>query len=259
MDRIENLRNQYYDAIILLQNEQDIIDALPKPDFGNFFPIIAGLIKRLDQELELLTKDLNKINQKELEIKEYIQEEIKTLLLKKSICNKLLEEATLEKEIQESAEEPTGKNIIFATTKNDNMCIENDIKSIPEEYYTSVIKMLQTLQNGFEENNNEKAKKMKSTNKKISGIHELKEFKVRLFYKILSKDTVYVIMVRMKKADYDALDRNDVINRNSQLNKQYEKLKKIIQYPELKQEIIAENEEMLNYIYDYLNKNKRGK
>ena len=35
---------------------------------------------------------------------------------------------------------------------------------------------------------------------------EIKEFKIRLFYKILSSDTVYVLMVRMKKSDYDAVD-----------------------------------------------------
>lgn len=257
MDKIEKLRKQYYDAIILLQNEQDILDALPKPDYSNFFIIINGLIERITEEIETLKKEITA--QLDNGMKEYMQEEISSLILKKNICNKLLEEATLEKEIQESAEETTTKNIIFATTNNDNICIENDIKDIPKEYYATIIKMLEKLQNGVEETNSEKAKKMKSTNKKIVGIHELKEFKIRLFYKILSKDTVYVLMIRMKKANYDALDRNDVINRVSLINKQYEKIKKLIQYPEIKEELIAENEEMLKYIYDYLNKNRRGK
>lgn len=38
-DNIENLRKQYFAAILNLQNEQDIIDALPKPEYNSFFQL----------------------------------------------------------------------------------------------------------------------------------------------------------------------------------------------------------------------------
>ena len=48
MDRIENLRKQYYESIRLLQKEQDILNALPQPEYENFFTLISGVIKMLD-------------------------------------------------------------------------------------------------------------------------------------------------------------------------------------------------------------------
>ena len=52
MDKIEELRKQYYESIRLLQNEQDIFNALPQPEYENFFPLIRGIIKMLEDELK---------------------------------------------------------------------------------------------------------------------------------------------------------------------------------------------------------------
>lgn len=259
MNSIEELRKKYYEAIILLQNEQDILDSLPQPDYGNFFPIIAGLIERLDEETTNLQAELQNNEQIDIEMKEYVEEEIKILMFKKELCISLLQKGNEEKTILEEAAKTPKKNIIFATTNNGNVCIENDIKTLPEEYYESLIAMLQNLQNGIEESNGEKAKVLTTVHKKLAGTHEIKEFKVRLFYKILSPDTIYVLMVRMKKSDNDALDRNEIINRVTQRNQQFEKLKKQIKEPQIKSELIAENEKIIINLYDYLNKNKRGK
>ena len=256
MDNIENLRQKYYESIILLQNKQDILDALPQPDYRNFFQLITGLIERLDRERITLEQELEFSDN---DMKEYIKEEIKNLLLKKEICNELLQHAKENESIEEEPETNTRKNIIFATTESGNICIENDIKALPEEYFEEVITMLQNLQNGIEENNQEKAKTMTTVNKKMAGIHSVKEFKVRLYYKRLSSDTVYALIVRMKKSDNDALDRKEAIRRATQRQKQYLQLKNKIKDPETKTQLIAEHEQIMSNLCNYLSKNKRGK
>ena len=259
MDNIEQLRKKYYEAIIFLQNEQDILDSLPQPDYGNFFEIITGLIERIDKEIQSLQLEYQNIEPTDIDMKEYIEEEIKILTFKKNICSSLLSKGKEEESLSEEPKKRIMKNIIFATTNSGNIFLENDIKTLPEEYYESIIQKLQDLQNGVEENNTEKAKAMRTVNKKMAGIHELKDFKVRLFYKRLAKDTVYVIMVRMKKANNDALDRKDVINRATKINNQYEGLKKQIKDPVKKQELIIKHEQIISELYDHLNQKKRGK
>ena len=259
MENIEQLRKKYYEAIILLQDEQDILDSLPQPDYGNFFEIITGLIERIDNELQSLELEYQNIESTDIDIKEYIKEEIKILTFKKNICINLLNKGKEEETLSEESEKRITKNIIFATTNSGNVFLENDIKNLPEEYYESIIQMLQDLQNGIEENNTEKAKAMRTVNKKMAGIHSVKDFKVRLYYKRLAKDTLYVIMVRMKKSDNDALDRKEVINRATKINNQYEGLKKQIKDPIKKQELIVKNEQIITELYDYLNQKKRGK
>lgn len=36
-DKLEQLRNAFYESILLLQDEKDIMDALPAPEFQSFF------------------------------------------------------------------------------------------------------------------------------------------------------------------------------------------------------------------------------
>ena len=36
-EELEKLRDSYYSSIVLLQDEKDILEALPSPEFQNFF------------------------------------------------------------------------------------------------------------------------------------------------------------------------------------------------------------------------------
>lgn len=62
METIEILRNQYYEAIQLLQDEKDIKNALPQSEFTSFFQIMYGLIEKLSLVEKELIKELNKID-----------------------------------------------------------------------------------------------------------------------------------------------------------------------------------------------------
>ena len=252
MDKIENLRQKYYESISLLQNKEDIENALPKPEYENFFSLISGLINMLDKELASTREML----QDSSDMKEYIEEEINLIKLKLDICNKLLHKAIEDKQIEEEALVTPKKNIIFATTDSGNICIESDLKGISEEYLQSVEDSLIQLQEGVIEENIEKGKSM-TNNAKLSKVHELKPFKVRIFYKILSPDTVYVLMVKMKKSNNALRDRREIEERVEQRTKQYEQLKMKIKDPVIKEELINQNKEHLDRILGHIEQKKR--
>lgn len=255
MDRIENLRKQYYESIKLLQDEQDILNALPQPEYENFFQLISGIIKMLESELKENQQELE--NELDPEMKEYIQDEIKLIQFKINVCSNLLQKGLEDEKIEEEALSTPKKNIIFATTDSGNICIENDLKDIPEEYLQSVEDSLRQLQEGFVEENIEKGKSM-TNNAKLSKVHELKPFKTRIFYKILSQDTVYVLMIKMKKSNNALRDRREIEERVDQRSKQYERFKKEIKEPKRKQELIEQNQEILDRILGNIEHKKRG-
>lgn len=252
MDKIESLRQKYYESISLLQNKEDIENALPRPEYENFFPLISGLISMLEKELA----STREMIQDSSDMKEYIEEEINLIKLKLDICNNLLHKATEDKQIEEYALGTPKKNIIFATTDSGNVCIESDLKGISEEYLQSVEDSLIQLQEGVIEENIEKGKSM-TNNAKLSKVHELKPFKVRIFYKILSPDTVYVLMVKMKKSNNALRDRREIEERVEQRTKQYESFKKEIKAPEKKEELIKQNKEYLDRILGHIEQKKR--
>ena len=101
MDRIENLRKQYYESIKLLQDEQDILNALPQPEYENFFQLISGIIKMLESELKENQQELE--NELDPEMKEYIQDEIKLIQFKINVCSNLLQKGLEDEKIEEEA------------------------------------------------------------------------------------------------------------------------------------------------------------
>ena len=143
------------------------------------------------------------------------------------------------------------KNLIFAFTDSGNVYFEKDLKEIPEEYYQVVIDNLYELENG------NIGKNFKSNNK-LSGLRELCPFKVRLIFRVLDYDTIYVMMVRMKK---DNCSRDDVKQpeiRSNNTNDQFLKLKKLFRDPKFKKEYVLKNEGIKENLINYLTINKRG-
>lgn len=113
------------------------------------------------------------------------------------------------------------------------------------------------MQAGESEANITKSRNFTSTNKKLNELHEIKDFKVRLFYKNLAADTIYVLMARMKKSNNDSLDRKEIIERASQRNKQYEQLKKEIKDPVKKEELVKEHQKILDRLLGHIEQKKR--
>ena len=141
-ETLTKLRDSYYESIILLQDEKDIIEALPKPEYQNFFPLIEGLISKLMTEYE----EFQSLDDKDKEI----LEEIKSLNKKINICKDLLVKVNNELASETLAEQSTysKRHLIFAKTSFGTTFIEKDLKNIPFEYYDKILSALDTLENG---------------------------------------------------------------------------------------------------------------
>lgn len=254
-DNIANLRQNYFSAIMKLTDEKDILDAMPQPLYESFFPIAYGLMDMFEQRLAELNEELiTSFNAKEYS--ELITEEIQILNYKKSICQQLILQAEDIKNTEMQAEMVPKKSLIFATTQSGNIYLERDLKDIPEEYLDSIAESLTCLENGFAENNNKKGKELSDN---LSGLHEIKQFKVRIYYKNITPDTVFIILAKMKKSNNDLSDRNKPLDRSQKTQSELLRLKEQMKDPTKKEIIIKQNQEIRDRIMKYINENRRGK
>lgn len=251
-EELDKLRNQYFQAILCLQEKEDIENALPLPEYKNFIPLIVGLIQILEQEIDKNIKIRE--SEKSEEMLEYIEEEITSLKQKRNICNKLLEEATKEIEIEDTDTNNETKNIIFASTNAENIYFEKDLKSIPKDYYKSIETCLKYIEKSIQEDNIEKARAF-TNNAKLTGLHEVKDFQIRIIYKILDSNTVYVMQVRIKKDNNSLQDREEIVTRSQQTDQEYKKLKVDIKDEIKKMNLIEEHKKIKERIIKTISSN----
>ena len=254
---IEDLRKQYFESIMLLTDEEDILNMLPQPGYDSFYQIINGVLELIEKEIHLLHGELHNLDDNEYG--ELINEELKLLNFKKDACQKLIEKASIKGETVEKNDEVEQVNLIFATTENGNVYVERDLKNIPEEYYDSIGECLKKIENGFEESNSEQAHQFTTTHKDLVGLHEIKDFKVRIMYKKLAPDLAYIIMFKIKKSDFSKLDQNEIVIRYKKIQDEYERLSEMIKNPLMKEELINYNNEISERIYGMMNENRRGR
>ena len=252
---IEKLRNQYYEAIDKLQDKEDIKNALPKPEYKVFFELIKGIIEKIDESIKEIENILS--TETEQEVLEYLKEELELYKFKKEVCIDLYKEGKETEKIEELANKTKRKHIIFAKTESGNIYISKDLKDIPTEEYKDVLKCIERIETEEKSNNNEKGKSYGSNNAKIAGIKVEKEYQKRLYYKTLTPDTVYVMLLIAKKDDYISIDRNTLINRNQKTLNEFKKLKIEMQDEKRKQEIIEENEKIKEDLFSSFKKRKR--
>lgn len=146
--------------------------------------------------------------------------------------------------------------MIFAKTTFGNTYLERDLRDIPLEYYDKVLSTLDTLESSDIGSNVEKARQLVN-NKKLFGLYEIKEFKVRLIYRVLSGDMIYVMQTRMKKDNNSSMDQNELISRSKNTNDEYMELKNRVQNPKDRELLIMEHEQIRQEIMQKLTNGKR--
>lgn len=248
-DKLEQLRNAFYESILLLQDEKDIMDALPAPEFQSFFPLMEGLISKLVtecKEFQSLGNDPD------------VLEEVELLKKKIDICKNRVE--SVKKQVSEDSLESQAacskRHLIFAKTSFGSTFLQKDLKEIPNEYYDKVLDTLDTLEFGDFGSNTEKVRQL-TNNKKLFGLYEIKEFKVRLVYRVLDGGMVYVMQTRMKKDDNSSLDQKDLIYRSRNRNDEFQALKEKIQDSHERELLIMEHEGIRDEILSELKAGKR--
>lgn len=125
-------------------------------------------------------------------------------------------ELSSDKNIEEEYIENEGqavKKLIFARDINNNPYVMKDIKKFTARNCMEALKALRLLK--YEQKRTDKAKfgKFNSTNKKLEKVAYTKGFQVRLYYKDLPNDYVYVMLLNEIKSDNDSTKRNKVEQR----------------------------------------------
>lgn len=248
-EELEKLRDSYYSSIVLLQDENDILEALPSPEFRNFFPLMEGVISKLVaecREFSSLGDDAD------------VLAEVDSLRRKIELCKKKVESVTkqLKDESLESQASQSKRHLIFAKTAFGSTFLQRDLKDIPREYYDKVQAALETLEYGNLGSNPEKVRQF-TNNKKLFGLYEIKEFKIRLIYRVLSGNMVYVMQTRMKKDNNSMVDKKELISRSKNTNDEFTMLKKRVLNPADRELLIMEHEVIKSDILKMLGAEKK--
>lgn len=238
---LEELRESYFIAISKLTNEEDIRNSLPLSSSDNFEELINMIISKLDDEIsEWEREDLLAVTNDD---KETVKKELDILNLKKRICLEKIDEFNQNNALEEAYEKTPKKHLIFATSNLGNILFLRDLKDISEEYYNKILELLSKLEYNIYDNNETKDRKL-ANNRNITNIYEKKDFKVRICYRMLTPDTCYVMLVKMKKSNNDLKDRLEIENRKLNTESDYQRVKNLLKDPKSREELININEQI---------------
>lgn len=252
---LEELRESYFIAISKLTNEEDIRNSLPLSSSDNFEELINMIISKLDDEIsEWEREDLLAVTNDD---KETVKKELDILNLKKRICLEKIDEFNQNNALEEAYEKTSKKHLIFATSNLGNILFLRDLKDISEEYYNKILELLSELEYNIYDNNETKDRKL-ANNRNITNIYEKKDFKVRICYRMLTPDTCYVMLVKMKKSNNDLKDRLEIENRKLNTESDYQRVKNLLKDPKSREELININEQIKSEIEKYIKENGRG-
>lgn len=255
---MDPLIESYYQSIILLHDKEKILKELLEPEYDNFYTVMNSLIERLQLEKEKLLNEKDKFTEEEYH--ELIIPEIQSLEEKINLCKSKIEKEKEEEleieELEELSKTELHKDLIFATTRKGNICIEEDLKDIQPEFYERIFKCLARIEDNNYEGNLEKERLFSSTNKKLRGVYEKKEYQVRVLYKHLTPDTAFVLLIKTKKSNNDKQDKKEAELRNELVTEEYNFLKKDMKDEELKKQIIEQNKIIKQRIFKLLGKTK---
>lgn len=245
-DLVIQLRDAYYDAIVKLQYKEDILRELPDPDYYNYFPIMNALVLKLVHECKAYEKFGDDLEAMEV---------ISSLKDKIDICKeqiKTVRDDLKDQSFEEQSKHPV-RHLIFAKTNvMGGTFLERDLKKIPSEYYDKVSSAMEFLEYGDFHSSGNKIRQL-TNNKKMFGLFEIKEFKVRLVYRVLSGDMVYVMLARMKKDDNSAVDQKDLIVRGKNTMDEYQKLKEQVKDASQRDLLLMEHDNIKQNIKKILN------
>ena len=185
-----------------------------------------------------------------------IKEEIETyrLLMSDNKCSK--EEATsLEHSLyywiriyellinKEEKKEINNNKFIFAVNNLGVPYILNDIDKFKTEFQRSLLKCFYNLDNIDKINNVTKSKKLTDLN-----VLEVKDYQLRIFYKYLPNNYIFIMQAIIKKSNWDTHILDSINKRLKDSSEQYNILKKMIENNELSEDLINVHSEYKNLI-----------
>ena len=167
---------------------------LPTIDNKNY----VNIINRIKLELLKGIHDLEELKELETD-NDFISEIEKEKLDTQSLIHMIQEVQTEKVEIDSVSSSITKNNLVFLQSHSGSTYAENDLYSIAEEYYESFKDLILSIEDGTFKN----VKRFSKNNNILKGISEVKDFKTRVIFDRIDKNTYVIIDIFVKKTDND--------------------------------------------------------
>ena len=201
---LENLIQDLESTKSIDEKRKAVFRNLPSVENKNY----KNIINRIKLELVREMKELGSLAEED-DDKEFLQEIEKEQQLYKMILDFIAESQNEKLEEQVSASIKTENKLFFLKTNSGSIYVENDLYG-HDEYFASFRELLLSIENGTFKN----VKRLEN-HSILSGIVEVKEFKTRIFFDRLDKDTYIIIGAIIKKTDTDKGYLNQLTTRIS--------------------------------------------
>lgn len=192
----------YYSAIKDLSKdnlETELIDALPSRKNYQYQRIVL----RIKAEIMRSIKELKDFFESEDLSKEDAEEFKEELLFETEKIAALNRAIASQQEQSEETLEQEENTLIFVPTPGGNIRVLEEMEHIDPEYYDRFYGLFQSIADGTFKN-----VKRFAHNSDLAGLCEVKDFKTRVVFKRLNKNTYAVISAFIKKSDNDKGYRN---------------------------------------------------
>ena len=220
---------------------EKVREVLPSFNLYNVDLVMSKICEVLAENVNILRRLNNENDKNEL------KDDILELLKKYYICVNYLDVQS------ERIHNSNGHKVIFAKTPAGNPYFKIDLNNVPTEVYGEVKSTLNGILNGIDMSDNTKFKYYSGSDYSQK-ILEFKGFQVRIFTTKLKGNILCVIGLDIKKSDCDKKINSNLRKRLSTARKHIESLRKAMNDPTQKQELLLDSEIILNDIMNILNK-----
>ena len=220
---------------------EKVREVLPSFNLYNVDLVMSKICEVLAENVNILRRLNNENDKNEL------KDDILELLKKYYICVNYLDVQS------ERIHNSNGHKIVFAKTPAGNPYFKVDLDDVPKEAYGEVKSTLEGILNGVDMSDSTKFKYYSGSDYSQK-ILEFKGFQVRIFTTKLKGNILCVIGLDIKKTDWEKKLSSNLRKRLSVSRKHIEDLRKAMNDPERKQEILLDSEIILNDIMNILNK-----
>ena len=220
---------------------EKVREVLPSFNLYNVDLVMSKICEILAENVNILRRLNNENDKNEL------KDDILELLKKYYICVNYLDVQA------ERIHNSNGHKVVFAKTPAGNPYFKVDLDDVPKEAYGEVKSTLEGILNGVDMSDSTKFKYYSGSDYSQK-ILQFKGFQVRIFTTKLKGNVLCVIGLDIKKTDWEKKLSSNLRKRLSVSRKHIEDLRKAMNDPERKQEILLDSEIILNDIMNILNK-----
>ena len=220
---------------------EKVREVLPSFNLYNVDLVMSKICEVLAENVNILRRLNNENDKNEL------KDDILELLKKYYICVNYLDVQS------ERIHNSNGHKVVFAKTPAGNPYFKVDLDAVPKEAYGEVKSTLEGILNGVDMSDSTKFKYYSGSDYSQK-ILEFKGFQIRIFTTKLKGNILCVIGLDIKKADWEKKINSNLKRRLSVSRKHIEDLRKAMNDPKRKHELLLDSEIILNDIMNTLNK-----